>query len=186
MDILNIINAQNIDPALYEELQPYVERTVDDYGAGRNLTESDIDRMVDEVMGTPHLRRNPPNGYNQQSLREWVRLLILVSLFNNYGYNLNPFWQIYYGGIPYFLLPLFRPGRPPNPPRPPQPPRPPFPPPGGGPGRPPGGGPGRPPSGGPSRPPSGGPGRPPGGGPGRPPGGGPGRPPSGGPGRPPR
>ena len=116
LDIFNIAASQGIDSTVYNQMQPFIQQTVGRYGAGRNLTEADINRMTNEVVANSQRYGISPIGYGGRSLSEIARLLILLTLYN-YGYNLSPFWQLYYGGIPYFLLPFLRPvppvGRPP-------------------------------------------------------------------------
>ena len=175
MDITNLQVLENLDFDVFQQMQPLVEREVRRQGAGRNLTDHDIERMVDDVLGNRAFRRQP-SIYDDIRLREIARLLILIALYNTYGYNVNPFWHLYFGGIPFFLLPFLnvgrrgiswrpqRPQRPPArplhrpPPRPPQGGNRPRPPSGGGHTRPPTGGnrPPSPPSGGHMRPPTGG------------------------------
>ena len=166
---------QDMDPFVFEQMQPYVAEAVFRFGGGRNITEADINRMAAEVVRDSRFHLYPPIGYNQLALLEIARFLLLISLYNTYGYNLNPFWQLYFGGIPGFVIPFLvvghplfrnipwrRPFRRPRHGRPPGRPghgRPPGRPPHGGgharpPGRPPhGGGQVRPPAG---RPPQGG------------------------------
>ena len=119
LDIFNIATSQGIDPILYHEMQPFIQQAVSNYGTGRNLTERDIDRMTEAVVMNSRRRGLPAMGYGGMSLNEAVRLLILLNLFN-YGYNMNPFWYLYFGGVPFFLLPFIGGGRrPPFRPRPP-------------------------------------------------------------------
>ncbi|MCI8612007.1 MAG: hypothetical protein HFE66_08865 [Clostridiales bacterium] len=130
IDIFSIAKSQGITPALYSQIQPLVENTVNQFGTGRNLTEADITRMTNQIVADSRYRGLPATGYGGGSLNELVRLLVLLHLFNN-GYNVDPFWILYFGGIPLFLLPFLggrRPNVRPVPPIRPIPPVRPFPP----------------------------------------------------------
>lgn len=110
IDIYSIARSQGITPALYSQIQPLVQHTVDQFGAGRNLTDADITRMTNQIVADSRYRGLPATGYGGGSLNELVRLLVLLHLFNN-GYNVDPFWILYFGGIPLFLLPFLGGGR---------------------------------------------------------------------------
>ena len=112
IDIFSIAKSQGITPALYSQIQPLVQNTVDQFGTGRSLTEADITRMTNQIVADSRYRGLPATGYGGGSLNELVRLLVLLHLFNN-GYNVDPFWILYFGGIPLFLLPFLS-GRGPN------------------------------------------------------------------------
>jgi hypothetical protein len=139
MDINDLLALQNLDYDVFQQIQPLAEREVRRRGSGRNLTEHDIERMADDIVGNRSFRKQS-TIYDNRRLREIARLLILISLYNTYGINVNPFWHLYFGGIPFFLLPFFNVGRrgitlrPQRPQRPPQrhPSRPPSRPPQGG------------------------------------------------------
>ena len=168
MDINELLALKDLDFDVYQQIQPLADRAVRRFGAGRSINDTDIDRMVDDVMSDRSFRRRPIPGKDDRQLRDTIRLLILISLYNTYGYNVNPFWYVYFGGIPFFLLPFlnvgrrgisWRPQRPQRPQRPPvrPPARPPSGPPQQPPARPPSGPPQRPSQGGhPPRPPTGG------------------------------
>ncbi len=111
IDIYSIARSQGITPALYSQIQPLVQDTVDQFGTGRNLTDADITRMTNQIVANSRYRDLPATGYGGGSLNELVRLLVLLHLFNN-GYNVDPFWILYFGGIPLFLLPFLGGGRP--------------------------------------------------------------------------
>jgi hypothetical protein len=126
LDISSVMRSRGVTPGLYDEIQPLVQQVVGRYGSGHNLTKEDISRMTDEVMASSRRRGISSTGHGGSSLDEVVRLIILLNLFN-YGYNINPFWYLYYGGIPIFILPFLGGGqmRPPRP-RPPIRPVPPI------------------------------------------------------------
>ena len=116
MNPLDIGRLQQMYPGVYEQMLPYVQQTVTGFGARRNITEADINRMTGDVVRNSSFRGFPP-GYTNQLLYHIARLMILDSLYNQFGYHLNPFWMLYFGGIPPFLLPPrppLRPGRPPH------------------------------------------------------------------------
>ena len=116
MNPLDIGRLRHMYPGVYEQMLPYAQQAVTGFGAGRNITEADINRMTNEVVRNSSFR-GFPRQYTNQSLNNIARLLILSNLYNNFGYNLNPFWLLYFGGIPPFLLPQrppFGPGRPPH------------------------------------------------------------------------
>lgn len=118
LDIFNVMSAQGIDPGLYNLVQPAAQQVVSNFGRGRNLTEADINRMTNEVVSASQRRGLAPNSVNNRAFQDFIRLLILLNLYN-YGYNMNPFWLLYFGGIPFFLLPFIGGGRPPARPVPP-------------------------------------------------------------------
>ena len=112
MNPLDIEKLQQMHPGIYERMLPHAQRAVSGFGAGRNVTEADINRMTNDVVRRSDFRRLPP-GHTNRSLNDIARLLILANLYNNFGYNLDPFWLLYFGGIPTILLPARPPSRPP-------------------------------------------------------------------------
>ena len=92
--MIDIEALQNMDPILFEQMQPYVQQVVSRFGGGRDLTETDITQMAYQVVSGSLSQFYPPAGYDLSMLIDIARLLVLISLNNTYGYNLNRFWQL--------------------------------------------------------------------------------------------
>ena len=111
-----------MDPALYAQMQPLAQSAVAGFGGGRGVSERDVDRMVDEVVGRGRFNHN---RHGNADIRDFARFLILLNLYYMYGYTLNPLWLLYFGGLPFFPgfgRPPFFPGPPFRPPVRPVPP----------------------------------------------------------------
>lgn len=110
MNTFDASKLQNIDSQICEHMKPHVLQAIGRYGKVQNLTAANIDRMTMMVMNSCRFRRYPIAGHDAGSLKEIARLFILIGLYNNYGYDLTSFWQLYYGGPPYFLSPFLSAG----------------------------------------------------------------------------
>ena len=92
-------------PDIYKHLKPYIDSAADMYG-GEALDETGLANMAAEAVSSSGIMRAMPRGHSSSSVADFAKAMLLTSLFNRYGYPVEPY------PYPYPVYPIFPVGRP--------------------------------------------------------------------------
>ena len=99
---------ENMYPDVYKAIMPYINTELATAGQSSPLTEDALNQMTYRVVNSSNILSRLPHGHNEHTVNDIVKVLLLASLYNQYGedpaYYPYPYQQYPY---PYPVYPPF-------------------------------------------------------------------------------